>query len=206
MFSSRVACVVTGCSAVSVAPGQNREATNCTASGQNRLVAKYAAPSTIATAQTPTTSLRMWPPSLPVVDLSPSPSAAGSVVVRFGGGPSTMAACAARRAAAMKFDLPAGSGMTGGRTFSSAASEAAMRSAGELPRPRPAPGSSGWSGGRSGSIGRRSRAGDGFTRGAGGRSGGDTSRNMADWVGATGGLGSTSGRGRAGSDDAIAGT
>ena len=71
-----------------------------------------------------------------------------------------MAACAARRAAAMKFDLPAGSGMTGGRTFSSAASEAAMRSAGELPpRERPAPGSSGWSGGRFGSIGRRSDSG-----------------------------------------------
>ena len=80
----------------------------------------------------------------------------GARRLSFGGGASTMAAWAARRAAAMKFDLPAGSGMTGGRTFSSAASEAAMRSAGELPRPRPAPGSSGWSGGRSGSIGRRS--------------------------------------------------
>jgi hypothetical protein len=48
--------------------------------------------------------------------------------------------------------------MTGGLAGPSAASEAAMRSAGELPmRPRAAVlGSSGWSGGRFGSIGRRS--------------------------------------------------
>ena len=82
----------------------------------------------------------------------------GRVLV-LGGGASTMAACAARRAAAMKFDLPPGSGMTGGRTFSSAASEAAMRSAGELPpreRRRRAPAddrAAGW--GRSGAAPQR---------------------------------------------------
>ena len=84
------------------------------------------------------------------------------------GGASTMAAWAARRAARMKFDLPAGSGMTGGRASPSAASEAAMRSAGvDGPRPRTTPGSSGWSGGRSGSIGRRSTAGAGLPVAAG---------------------------------------
>ena len=80
------------------------------------------------------------------------------------------AACAARRAAAMKFDLPPGSGMTGGLAGPSAASEAAMRSAGDpAERPRVAePGSSGWSGGRFGSIGRRSVTRGGAGLGCGG--------------------------------------
>src|ERR1700730_678497 len=54
---------------------------------------------------------------------------------------SLLAACAARRAAAMKLDLPPGSGTAGGLAGPSAASEAAMRSTAELPvRARMAPG------------------------------------------------------------------
>ena len=43
----------------------------------------------------------------------------------------SLAAWAARRAAAMKFDLPPGSAITGGLVRPSAASDAAMRSAGD---------------------------------------------------------------------------
>src|SRR5262245_51633458 len=62
----------------------------------------------------------------------------------------------------MKSDLPRGSGITGGFDGCSAASELAMRSAGEWQCPRAAPGCSGWSGGKSGSIGRRLVAGAGL--------------------------------------------
>ena len=71
------------------------------------------------------------------------------------GAPSFAAACAARRAAAMKFALPVISGAPSRLSGASAASDAAMRSAGERPRPA-LPGSSGVSAGRSGSIGGRS--------------------------------------------------
>ena len=60
---------------------------------------------------------------------------------------------AARRAAARKPDLPSGAGPPGGMASPSAASEAAMRDAGSARRRGSEPGSSGWSGGRSGLIG-----------------------------------------------------
>ena len=69
--------------------------------------------------------------------------------------PSLAAACAARRAAAMKFALPVISVPPSRFIGASAASDAAIRSAGERPRPA-LPGSSGVSAGRSGSIGGRS--------------------------------------------------
>src|SRR5262249_11782609 len=85
-------------------------------------------------------------------------SADGRRVVRGGDVP---AACAARRAAAMKFDLPSQSGLTDSLTVPKTASEARTRSADEAglsPRAFPAAVSPGSSGDRVGSIGRRSVA------------------------------------------------
>ena len=119
-------------------------------------------PRTIATMLSPTIIARECLRSRLASLLALSPRVggpAGRAPLRGGGSPT--AAWAARRAAAMKFDFPPGSGMTGGLAEPSAASEAAMRSAGEAgwrPRLTPEPGSSGWSGGRFGSIGRRSLA------------------------------------------------
>src|SRR5947209_7325970 len=68
------------------------------------------------------------------------------------------AACAARRAAAMKLDDDTGSLGAAGISLI-ALSEAAMRSEGEATRPPGrVPGSSGWSGGNSGAIAARAGA------------------------------------------------
>ena len=82
------------------------------------------------------------------------------------------AACAARRAAAMKLDLLLGTVAAAGRAPPRAASEAAIRAAG-LARigGGPEPGSSGWSGGRSGSIGNCRAAGMRLGGGGGGGGG-----------------------------------
>ena len=73
------------------------------------------------------------------------------------------AAWAARRAAAMKPDLPAGPGAAAGPAPPSAASDAAMR-AEACSGGRPVPGSIGWSGGKLGLIGKC--AAGGMRRGA----------------------------------------
>ena len=132
-------------------------------------------PSTTRIVPAPTSILRTLPPRLPprlaMIDL-PAARLAAAACLSLAGGASTMAAWAARRAASDEIRFAAGIGNDGRpgiaqRRFGGG--DALGRRDG--PRPRTAPGSSGWSGGRSGSIGRRSAAGAGLPSrpGCGGR-------------------------------------
>src|ERR1700730_18067954 len=115
-------------------------------------------PSTITTTLAPTSSDRILEV---MVDGSLALSPAGALsdlrpALSLGG--AAAAAWAARRAAAMKLDVLAGSRALAGISLI-ALSEAAMRSDGEASRALGrVPGSSGGSGGRSGAIGRRGAA------------------------------------------------
>src|SRR6516162_1009659 len=109
-------------------------------------------------AAAPPTNARSLPTSLT------DPSAAKSILLMAAAsfvGVTSRPACAARRAAAMKFDLPSQSGLTDSLTVPRTDSEARTRSADEAglsPRAFPAAVSPGSSGDRVGSIGRCSVA------------------------------------------------